>query len=147
MKLIIIPLFFLIMISICVQMANFTPISSTYSTNISVVENSPLNFAYTVTILGGFLGFFIGIVVIGVLIGIDVSIFGSTFSLSPRSQNIAYNALFYGGLWGIFSVTATVGINGLGLFSIPLEYSGFMYIILTLIYVLGINQQIQSGAE
>lgn len=151
MKLILIPLFIIILIAISVQMMNFqTPDYSKASGTINnpsqaeqITTLGVTSTAFTLTLIGGFLVLFGAVAVIGILAGLNISVFGSTVKIDSRPQNIIYNSMFYGGLWGIFSVLATIGINGLGLFSLPI-FGYLFYAILTLIYVLGINQQIQS---
>lgn len=152
MKLILIPLFFIILIAISVQMINFQDLDySTTSGNSNLgIDKEQINdlgvnnATFNLTLMGGFITLFTVIIAIGVLSGLNISVFGSTVQISERSQKLLYNSTFYGGIWGIFSVLATTGINGLGLFSIPV-FGAFFYIILTLIYVLGINQQIDSS--
>jgi hypothetical protein len=146
MKLIIIPLFILILLSIGIQMYNLQMPKVDSEGKYILAGQESLSFVFSVTLLTGFIGFFVVVAIVGVFLGLDISIFGSTAKLDQRSQNIAYNALFYGGLWGIFSVLATIGINGLGLFT-DMIWGTLIYTILTLVYVLGINQQIQGGGN
>lgn len=126
--------------------------STSINPNGSSNQNQQLNdtnaktASFNISLMAGFLAFFTAIIAVGILSGLNISIFGSTVQLSQRAQNLLYNSLFYGGLWGIFSVLATIGINGLGLFSIP-AFGAFFYLILTLIYILGINQQIQRSPQ
>lgn len=151
MKYILIPLFFIMLIAVTVQMVNFMEpnFSGEYSTNIDVsnqqlTDAGVTSIVFNVTLLGGFLALFTSVVAVGILAGLNISIFGSTVQISSRSQNIIYNSMFYGGLWGIFSVLSTIGINGFGLFSLPI-LGYIFYGVLTLIYILGINEQIQTS--
>lgn len=151
MKLILIPLFILILTSISVQMFNFQSPDFTGEGNTNLPSQSSQltdlgisNTSFTVTVMGGFIILFTTIAGVGIISGLNISVFGSTVQISQRAQNILYNALFYGGLWGIFSVLASTGISGLGIFSVPI-FGALFYLILSLIYVLGINQQIEKG--
>jgi hypothetical protein len=146
LKLVLIPLFILILIAVTVQFFNFAPIFSggNYAYNSGVTSGTgQVGIVFTVGLSVGFLSLFGSAVIIGILSGLDISIFGSTVQISERSQKLIYHILFYGGLWGIFSVLSTIGINGLSLFAIPL-WGILFYLILTLVYVLGVNQQIES---
>lgn len=149
MKLIIFPLSILILLALSVQMFNLVPMNytNTYgtlygSTNEQLISLGVIDTTFNITLMGGFLSLFATVAGIGIATGLNISVFGSTVRISQRSQNIIYNSMFYGGLWGMFSVLATVGINGLGLFSIEI-FGALFYLVLTLFYVLGINQQIQ----
>lgn len=151
MKLIIIPLLILILVATTVQLTNFAPIFEETSGEISTgVDNQQISdlgateTAFTITLAVGFISLFVAIAVIGILSGLNISVLGSTVGISERSQKLVYNVCFYGGLWGIFSVMATVGLNGFSLFSLPI-WGLFFYIILSLFYVLGVNQQIESN--
>lgn len=160
MKLILIPLFFLILLAVTVQMVNFNTIdysTSSGNSDINTVQGSTnqqlqlnslnsSNVSFNLTLMTGFLALFAVCIGAGILSGLNISIFGSTVQISERAQNLLYNSLFYGGLWGIFSVLATVGINGFGLFAFPV-WGALFYLILTLLYVLGVNNQIQHGLE
>lgn len=148
------PLTLLIIIAISVQMINFqTPLSGTYTSDTSGNPNneqaSALGNIFSVSLVlvatTGFLTLFVGMIVLGVLMGLNISVFGSTVQISARAQKILFNGLFYGGLWGLFSVLATVGVNGIGLFSLPMIGIIF-YLIISLFYVLGINSEINKGA-
>ncbi len=157
MKLIFIPLLFIIILAISVQSINFVPYgyeniedsfdnpakfsNGTYGQEIQQLEMMQANFNLTLEL--GFITFFIAIIAVGIIAGLNVSVLGSTVQISERSQKLVYNSMFYGGLWGIFSVLATIGIRGYGLFSIPV-YGVLFYLILTLVYVLGVNQQIEG---
>jgi len=147
MKLILIPLIVLITIALSVQMINLQNPQTTFigQTGIDTgLTTFGLNsVTLSVTLISGFVGLFAGLVVLGVLIGADVEILGSTIKLSERSQKIAFNSLFYGGIWGLFSVLAIVGVNGLSLFSIPI-FGAVMYMLLSLVYAVGINGEINK---
>jgi hypothetical protein len=151
MKLILIPLIILIVVAISVQMINLQPLSTEYNGKIEQNTNgntqindlSGNSATFQVSLMGGFIALFTAIAVVGVLSGLNISVFGSTVQISERSQKLLFNSLFFGGIWGIFSVLATVGLNGLGIFSIPI-FGGVFYLILTLFYIFGINQQVNG---
>lgn len=150
MKLLIVPLLLLIIIAVSVQFVNFSYMDMTTTNSISSLDVNSTQLTdlgvtsstFSITLMAGFLALFISISVIGILSGLNISVLGSTVQISERSQNILYHSLFYGGLWGIFSTLATIGISGIGLFNVP--YGTIFYMLMTLFYVLGINSQIQQ---
>lgn len=151
MRLIIIPLFILILVSVSVQMINFMPLFSggEYSIGMENYDQSLATIGLTdllfdITIIAGFIGLMVGSALVGIIAGLEIEVLGSTIQISEQSQKILQTSMFYLGLWGVFSVLATTGILGLGLFSIPI-FGILFYIILTLLYVLGIQQQINKG--
>jgi len=152
-KLIYIPLLFLISIACCVQLINLqTPFQGEYNSDVNLDPDEQtttkigamMSTSITVVATAGFVTMFISMIVLGVLISVDWSLLGSTIKMGERGQKLIFNGLFYGGLWGLFSVLATIGINGVGLFSLPL-LGIFTYLIMSLFYILGINAQINSG--
>lgn len=152
MKLILIPLLFLVLIAFSVQMINFVPVSTTYqgtsnnpdtSNSTQINDLGIVNTTFNITIMTGFLALFTAIIAVGVLTGLNISVFGSTVQLSLRSQKLVFVSMFYGGLWGLFSTLATVGLNGVGLFSIP-TWGILFYLILTLFYIIGIDKLIEA---
>jgi len=153
MKLILIPLIILILIAVSVQMINAQPIQTTYSGTTSqdtngndqISELGGSTASFNLTVMGGFLALFTAIAVVGILSGLNISVLGSTVQISQRSQSLMFNSLFFGGIWGIFSVLATTGINGVGMFAFPYSMGVLFYLIMTLIYVMGINQQINKS--
>ena len=94
--------------------------------------------AFSLIGIDGFLALIIGIIALGVLAGIHV--LGS--GLSDASINIIYKSVFYYVLWGIFSVFA-YGINDIGISSIPI-FGMVIYLFLTIVYSIGIQQQINT---
>lgn len=90
--------------------------------------------------------FFTIIATIGALSGLNIQVFGSTVKIDSHAQSIIFNGLFYGGLWGIFSVltivSITLGSTSIGLFAIP--YGSIFYLILSLIFIIGIVKEING---
>jgi hypothetical protein len=161
-KLILIPLLCIIAIAFFVQFYALGTVNDSMNGNIGYNETGINGYngtngqgqldlsglsdsALTLSLTVGFLALFIGMLVTGILIGLDVEVLGSTIKLSERSQKLAFNGLFYGGLWGLFSVLATVGVNGynIGLFSVPIG-GIIIYAIMTLFYILGINEEMNK---
>ena len=154
MKLIIAPLILLIIVALSVQFVSLGGFTSSYdgtstidSTNQQLIDLGVIEVSFNLVLITGFLTLFVSIAIIGILSGLNISVLGSTVQIHGRSQSILYNTLFYGGLWGIFSTLATVGLSsGIGLFDIPV-FGIVLYAIMTLFYVLGINGQIQGGDD
>lgn len=151
MKLIIFPLFFIILIAISVQLINFSPLYSggISNTGLESGENSLQligisDMIFDISLGIGFLGLMISSALIGILSGLQIEVIGSTLQLSEQAQKILQIGLFYVGLWGIFSLLASTGLLGIGIFSIPV-FGILFYLILTLLYVLGIQQQISNS--
>lgn len=153
MKLILIPLIFLILLGVSIQFFNFQTIGYTgesgtvdmpYSSGTQIDQLNLQQVTYQVTVMGGLIILFMTVIGVGILSGLNISLFGSTIQISQRSQNLLFNALVFGGIWGIFSTLAIVGVNNLSIFSVPV-FGALLYFMLTLIYVLGVVKQIQGG--
>jgi hypothetical protein len=160
LRFIIIPLLIIICIAIFVQVYSFTTINEDYETTLNLEGTNALEFLFginiastlfTITLSTGFLVVFIIVIIIGIFSGLQVQVLGSTLQLSERSQNLIFNILLFGGLWGLFSILASIGLNisgeQVGILSITifgLNVGALGWFILTLIYCLGIVQQIQQ---
>lgn len=151
MKLILGPLFILIIIALCVQFISLGSFQNALTSDPSIdATNDQLtgltSYSMNVSLIAGFVTLFLGIIVIGILSGLNISVLGSTVQISERSQKLLFNGLLYGGLWGLFSVLATIGVTGtvFGIFSIPL-FGAIFYGILSLLYIIGISQQIDGA--
>lgn len=153
MKLILIPLFLLIIIAFSVQFISANDIQTTYSgetgnygDNEQLINLGIISLPFEVVAGVGFITFFTIIAGIGALSGLNIEVFGSTVKISEQSQKIIFNGLFYGGLWGIFSVLAVTSLtfagSMIGLFSVP--YGSIFYLILSLVFVIGIVKQINQ---
>jgi hypothetical protein len=110
---------------------------SGYNSQVTIGSSFPINF------LGYNLGTFtfgsdmlIGLLIfVGIIAtSIGIAVFGS--GLSTFAQAVIYKTLFYYGLYGILSVFSLST-----LFTIPIVGSAF-WCILTLCYVVGVQQQI-----
>lgn len=99
---------------------------------------------FTTALMTGLIALFIVIIVIGIVSGLNISVLGSTVQISERSQKLLFVGLLYGGLWGMFSVLATIGVSGIGLFSIPLYFGVIFYFILTMIFIIGLAKEIDG---
>lgn len=155
-KYIIVPLLIIVSLAVIIQFMNFQDLTTAnyndqYQTNtgVNVGSSEQLdvlglnNQTMTVTLLAGFIALFAGICATGIIAGLNISVFGSTVQISERSQKIIFNILLYGGLWGIFSSLAMLGMNGIGLNSIPI-FGILFYGLLSLFYILGISKEINS---
>lgn len=74
------------------------------------------------------------LLVLAVLVGLKFAGFG----LSDESVRIIINVVVYGGIWGALSLLGYGAINAIPFFG------GFIYIILTIMYVLGVQQRVAN---
>lgn len=158
-KLILYPLLVMVVCSILTQALKATPIGfdSTQQTVVNpTVDPNDLTFrekwainhtgqtsGYSVPTIGllgidGFLALLIVFVAIGAIAGIHF--LGS--GLSDSSINIIYKSAFYYTLWGVFSVLG-LGVGDYGLSSIPI-FGTVIYIVFTLMYIIGVQSQINT---
>lgn len=161
-KLVLIPLISLIVIALFVQFYALGGVSDSFTTTNGYGNgtndlqgyngtNGQLDLSgistntVTLVLSTGFIALFLGMAIIGILAGLDIEVLGSTIKLSERSQKLMYNGLLYGGLWGLFSVLATTGVNGNGEGLFSIQIGGIIiYAFMTLFYVLGVNQEINN---
>jgi hypothetical protein len=87
----------------------------------------------------GLLALMIGFIAIATLLG--VHFFGS--GLSDSSINIIYKSTVFYTIWGIFSFLGLGVGNEYGIISIPV-FGVIIYFILTLVYVVGVQSQINT---
>lgn len=95
--------------------------------------------AFSIIGIDGLLALIIGMLTLGTVLGIHF--LGS--GLSDSTINIIYKSVLFYAIWGIFSVFA-LGTGNIGILSIPMQMGTIMYIFLTLIYSIGIQQQINT---
>jgi len=85
----------------------------------------------------GAIGILVVIGVVGALLGIQF--LGS--GLSPESIKIVMSMIMYGGMWGVLSVLSLPLISSIEVFG------AFIYVTLTIAYVIGIIQKLGGGSE
>lgn len=89
----------------------------------------------------GILAVIIAMIAVGVVIGIRV--LGS--GISDTSVMIIYKSVTFYAIWGICSVYAVNGLNNDGLSSLPLGFGNILFFLLTLVFSLGVLQNIGFG--
>ena len=85
----------------------------------------------------GAIGILIAIGIVGALVGIQF--LGS--GLSPESVKIVMSMIMYGGMWGVLSVLSLPLFNSIEVFGT------FIYVSLTIAYVIGIIQKLGGSSD
>lgn len=95
---------------------------------------------FSTTLISGIIAIIIALMAVGAIAGIRV--LGS--GISDTSVKIIYNSVLFYAIWGILSVFTLNGLDADGLLSIPFGVGIWIWFIMTLLYSLGIVQQINS---
>lgn len=103
-------------------------------TTITFEESDAL---FSIDPILGAIGILIVIGIVGALVGVQIIGTG----LSPESVKIVMSMIMYGGMWGVLSVLSLPLINSIEIFGV------FIYISLTIAYVIGIIQKLGGGSE
>jgi hypothetical protein len=108
-----------------------------FSLEGTIVSSTTINNTFSIDPFWGLIGVIITIAIIGALFGIQLAGFG----LSEQSVKMLIITITYVGLWGLFSI-----LSFDLLMSIPI-FGSIIWIILTIVYAVGVMKKFTGGEE